>query len=64
VRLFGIGKAIGIRFYVSSKRKSRDTGEIVGDLRICISVYLGRPGIEITVVLGVWRAGTSKACEG
>ena len=42
---------------------SRELGEIGGDKRICISVYLGHRGIEITVVPGVRRAGASKACQ-
>ena len=63
MRLFGIGKVIVIRSYVSLKRRSRELGEIVGDKRICISAYLGHHGIEITVVPGVRRAGASKACQ-
>ena len=42
---------------------SRELGEIGGDKRICISLYLGHRGIEITVVPGVRRAGASKACQ-
>ena len=63
MRLFGMIEAIGTRFYVSPKCKSRDLVEIVGDMRIRISVYLERPGIEITVVPGVRRAGASQVCE-